>query len=557
MAWIMPIFVALSTFGAVNGILLTTSRLFFAGAREKQMPEILTMIQINKVTPVPAVICIAFLSLLYLIVADIYTLINYVGFATWLSIGVAVLCLPVLRYTQPDLARPIKVNLFFPIAYIIASCLITVVPMLAKPVETGYGCLMIASSIPTYLIFIMWKKKPKLFDEFIGMFDANSIRLHGLGQETALLRIFFIFSIQAPRSQLGAIGGIEGLLVCMGNPLLDISVYDDGSLLKKYDLKSNNAILAEEKHKPLYKDIVDNFDVEYTAGGASQNTARIVQKILKVPNVVVYMGCVGRDSYSEIIEKKAREDGVNVCYQFTTEEPTGTCAVIISNEGKDRSLCANLAASTKFSIEHVRRTENAGLIKKADYYYVTGFFLIVSPNSALEVAKTALENQKLFIMNISAPYICHTFNEHLSSLLPYVDILFGNETEAEAFSEVYEFGTKDVKKIALKISQLPKINPERKRLVVITQGHLPVVVARDNTVKEFPITRLPPEKIVDTNGAGDAFVGGFLAQLIQDQPYDICVECGNWAASEVIQNSGCIFNRSEPFCPSSTSQLQQ
>lgn len=67
---------------------------------------------------------------------------------------------------------------------------------------------MIASSIPTYLIFIMWKKKPKLFDEFIGMFDANSIRLHGLGQETALLRIFFIFSIQAPRSQLGAIGGI-------------------------------------------------------------------------------------------------------------------------------------------------------------------------------------------------------------------------------------------------------------------------------------------------------------------------------------------------------------
>lgn len=30
----------------------------------------------------------------------------------------------------------------------------------------------------------------------------------------------------------------------------------------------------------------------------------------------------------------------------------------------------------------------------------------------------------------------------------------------------------------------------------------------DNTIKEFPITRLPPEKIVDTNGAGDAFVAG-------------------------------------------------
>lgn len=76
---------ALSTFGAVNGILLTSSRLFYAGANEGQMPEILTMIQIHRFTPTPAVLAMALLSMLYLTVSDIFALINYVGFATWVS----------------------------------------------------------------------------------------------------------------------------------------------------------------------------------------------------------------------------------------------------------------------------------------------------------------------------------------------------------------------------------------------------------------------------------------------------------------------------------------
>lgn len=73
----------MSTFGAVNGILLTSSRLFYAGACEGQMPEILTMIQIQRFTPTPAVLAMALLSMLYLTVSDIFALINYVGFATW------------------------------------------------------------------------------------------------------------------------------------------------------------------------------------------------------------------------------------------------------------------------------------------------------------------------------------------------------------------------------------------------------------------------------------------------------------------------------------------
>ncbi|XP_076364511.1 Y+L amino acid transporter 2-like [Tachypleus tridentatus] len=161
MSWIVPVFVAMSTFGGVNGILFTSSRLFYAGASFGQMPEILAMIQVNHLTPAPAVIFVTLLSLIYLCSSDIYALINYVGFATWIAIGLAVICLPYLRWKMPDIARPIKVNLFFPVIYILATIFITFVPMIADPVGTGFGLLIIMTGVPVYFIFIYWKNKPK------------------------------------------------------------------------------------------------------------------------------------------------------------------------------------------------------------------------------------------------------------------------------------------------------------------------------------------------------------------------------------------------------------
>ncbi|VVC96013.1 unnamed protein product, partial [Leptidea sinapis] len=60
--------------------------LFYAGAAQGQMPEMLTMVT-PRATPAPAVIAVALLSLLYLTVSDIQALINYVGFATWVCIN--------------------------------------------------------------------------------------------------------------------------------------------------------------------------------------------------------------------------------------------------------------------------------------------------------------------------------------------------------------------------------------------------------------------------------------------------------------------------------------
>ena len=41
-------------------------------------------------------------------------------------------------------------------------------------------------------------------------------------------------------------------LFALGNPLLDMQVTNGEELLKKYDLKANDAILAEDQHAPMY-----------------------------------------------------------------------------------------------------------------------------------------------------------------------------------------------------------------------------------------------------------------------------------------------------------------
>lgn len=66
-------------------------------------------------------------------------------------------------------------------------------------------------------------------------------------------------------------------MVGLGNPLLDISANVGADFLSKYGMKPNNAILAEEKHKPLYDEMVKKYNVEYIPGGSTLNALRVAQ----------------------------------------------------------------------------------------------------------------------------------------------------------------------------------------------------------------------------------------------------------------------------------------
>lgn len=341
--------------------------------------------------------------------------------------------------------------------------------------------------------------------------------------------------VKAPRT------GLEnGMLVGLGNPLLDISANVEPTLLTKYGLEPDNAILAEDKHKPLYKAMEENKTVEYVAGGATLNSIRVAQWLCgeDAATVFGYMGCIGKDADGDKLAEKAKEAGIRFEPQVNTEVSTGRCACLITGDGAHRSLVADLGAANTFKPTHFDADGVWSIITAADYFYIGGFFLTVSPESILKVAKHGCAENKYVTMNLSAPFICQFFADPMMEAFPYVDILFGNETEAVAFAKQQNFGTEDIKEIAKKAAKLEKTNNARERMVVFTQGTLPTVVAFEGQVKEYDVIVIPKQEIVDTNGAGDSFVGGFLNQFIQGKDIEKCVEVGHKAANYVIKQSG-------------------
>merc|ERR1712087_957392 len=253
-----------------------------------------------------------------------------------------------------------------------------------------------------------------------------------------------------------------------------------------------------------------------------------------------YMGCIGKDANGEKMKQCCEKDGVFTSYMVDESTPTGSCACLI--EGIERSLCTNLMAANNFKVDHVNKPENMKLVQGAKIIYSAGFFITVSTESMELAQAEAAKSGAKYCLNLSAPFLMQVppFKAFILEILPSVDFLFCNETEAATFAETEGWETTDVSFIATRLSLIPS-SKGVKRTVVITQGSDPTIVAINGHVTKHAITILPKEKLVDTNGAGDSYVGGFLAALSKGLPVAARCKAGAYAASVVVQHSGCTY----------------
>lgn len=149
-AWVMPLFVACSTFGSLNGAIFASSRLFFVGARNGHLPAAISLINVKCLTPIPSLIFMCILTLVLLFIRDVYILINYVSYVEALFTLISISGLLWMRRTNPDAKRPIKVNIIVPLTYLLICSFLVVSSCYIEPVSVGVATLIILSGIPVY-----------------------------------------------------------------------------------------------------------------------------------------------------------------------------------------------------------------------------------------------------------------------------------------------------------------------------------------------------------------------------------------------------------------------
>uniref|UniRef100_A0AAF5PIZ7 Adenosine kinase n=1 Tax=Wuchereria bancrofti TaxID=6293 RepID=A0AAF5PIZ7_WUCBA len=331
----------------------------------------------------------------------------------------------------------------------------------------------------------------------------------------------------------------EGVILGCGNPLLDMRV------------EVNDAIIADDDRMRMFQELLDNYDISYTPGGTTQNSLRVCQV---KQNFVLLFGCIGDGHYGDILRQKTQEIGLRIYYQVKEKQKTGT------------SLCAHLAAANLFTIDHLEKPESRVLIETAQYFYISGFFLTVCPAAVMSIAQHASKHSKVFATNLAAPFVLKYFRDEFLGVLPYVDILFGNERESKAFADANNYNTHELQQInmhkkkrtnkqinnyllyATIVNIMLKINEKHQRIVILTQGSDPTIVYQNgnNDAVKYPVKKLKHEEIVDTNGAVMHLLEViWLSQYIQQKSVAESVKCGHYAAAVIIQQEGCTL---PPIC---------
>lgn len=340
----------------------------------------------------------------------------------------------------------------------------------------------------------------------------------------------------------------EGILVGCGAPLLTIIANVAPGYLDRYSLTLGEKREASEKESPIFEELVSWFQVNYLPGGETLTTVRVAQWMLHLPKATGVIGGIGNDTKGSLLSQICLDSGISPSFFVQDDEPTGAKACL-KTSNCDINLETNVVSIAAGNTYSKQRHLDTGTIwtqmSQAQYYFCSGYFLTVCPETVLAIGEHSSEFGKTLSMSLGNPKFCRLFKDSQLAAIRYVDFLFANKEEALSFAGENDFETSDICEIARRLCLLPKVNSNKPRVVVITQGGEPTVVARGyDEVHEFEVDQLELDRHVQ--GVGAFFMGGFLSQLVQGHGLERCVEGAHYCSRMLITN-GPIIGEECPF----------
>jgi APA family basic amino acid/polyamine antiporter len=148
----------ISMFAAINGSILTGSRVPYAMARDGLFFRGLSRVHENYRTPARSIIALGLWASVLVLTGRYEDLFNFVIFSSWILYAMAAASVIVLRKKRPNLPRPYRTIGYpvIPIVFILVAIALLVNTLQERPLQSLGGLGLIAAGVPFYFY---WKSK--------------------------------------------------------------------------------------------------------------------------------------------------------------------------------------------------------------------------------------------------------------------------------------------------------------------------------------------------------------------------------------------------------------
>ncbi|MDR3309019.1 MAG: adenosine kinase [Tannerella sp.] len=303
-------------------------------------------------------------------------------------------------------------------------------------------------------------------------------------------------------------------IIGIGNALLDVLLrLDNDMTLSALEIKKGAMDLIDEAKMKKIQKAQSDLERSEAPGGSVSNTVR---SLARLGADAGYIGKVGTDRAGEVYKEATVQAGVKPFF-VSVEGVSGCSTVLISPDG-ERTMATFLGPAETLTDSDVADET----LLAYDLLYIEGY-LISNERLFLPVLKRAKSIGLKVALDLSNFNIVNAFRPMLQEVIPkYVDILFSNESEAEAYTgltarEAINVIARDVERAIVTIG---------KDGVLVSDGAQVVHIAA------------LPCNVIDTTGAGDNFAAGFLYGYSLDATLEQAASIGALLSSKVIEVVG-------------------